>query len=82
MPTLPDLSTIKLVAVEEPMARDGWLAGAWMEREAKGEVVPMPTSPNGEAAVEMERVGVMVEEVAMLQALTVKLGMVEVERFW
>lgn len=53
-----------------------------MERDAKGDVVPIPTSPKGEAAVEIVRVGTMVEEVATLQAFTVRFGMVLVARLF
>lgn len=80
MPILLFLSTIKDVADDDPMANAGCPDGASMEREAKGEVVPMPTSPNGEAAVEIVKVGTMVVEVAILHASTVRFGIVEVER--
>ena len=39
----------------------------------------MPTSPNGEEAVDTEMVGTIAVEVAMLKALTALLGIVEVE---
>ena len=45
MPTLPLLSTRKLVAVEEPMTKAGMPALLVTERLAKGEVVPMPVLP-------------------------------------
>ena len=41
--------------------------------------MPKPLSPKGEEGEEMEKTGVLEVEVAMLQALIARLGMVEVE---
>lgn len=46
MPTLPALVTMKLVAVEEPMTKDGPVMPlGLMESCAQGVVVPTPTKP-------------------------------------
>ena len=42
--------------------------------------MPIPTKPNGELAVEIVNVGTIEVEVAILQALTVRFGIVEVAR--
>src|SRR3989338_10589153 len=45
IPTLPFLSTRKLVALEDPITKLACPAGALTESNAPGLVVPMPTLP-------------------------------------